>query len=357
MSHRKNILLFYNHFSSFIKKDLEILSSEFNVQQHDFLPKKKWQTPFSFSAQKLFLLRYIWSADLIVIQFAGYHSFLPALYARIFGKPCLIISGGTDAHYFPKIGYGNWQKKFLSWFTKASFQLCSHIAPKHKTLMQCDYTYDKSEPSQQGIYARLPQLKTPFTEITNGYDTVKWHCTKENLPAGRQGKKNTFITVSGAWEYHFQQQLKGIDLILEVATSFPDCEFIILGVDDKNRIQTKSPNVKILPAVKNEELIDIFSECEFYLQLSMAEGFPNSLCEAMLCECIPIGSNVFSIPEIIGDSGFVLKNRSVNELTQIIQQALSAEKDTLRNKARLRITENYTLEKRKEKLLALCKRL
>ena len=350
MRKQKNVLVFYNHLSSFIKKDLQILSEEFNVKSHDFLPKKKWQTPFSFSAQKLFLLRYIWSADLIVVQFAGYHSFLPALWAKVFGKPCLIISGGTDAHYFPKIGYGNWQKEFLSWFTKASFQWCSHIAPKHKSLMQCDYNYDKQEPAQQGIYARLPQLKVPFTEITNGYDTVKWHCTKTK-------KKNTFITVSGAWEYSFQQQLKGIDLILEVASMFPDCEFIILGVDNQSRIQTQSAKVKILHAVKNEELIDIFSECEFYLQLSMAEGFPNSLCEAMLCECIPIGSNVFSIPEIIGDSGFVLQNRNVDELRRLIQQALNADKNVLKKKAQLRIAENYTLEKRKEKLLSLCRNL
>jgi len=350
MQKQKNVLVFYNHLSSFIKKDLQILSEEFNVKSHDFLPKKKWQTPFSFSAQKLFLLRYVWSADLIVVQFAGYHSFLPALWARIFGKPCLIISGGTDAHYFPKIGYGNWQKKFLRWFTKASFQLCSHIAPKHKTLMVCKYFYDFLEPKEQGIYARLPQLETPFTEIPNGYDIVKWHCTKTK-------KKNTFITVSGAWEYPFQQQLKGIDLILDVAPFFPECEFIILGVDDEKRIQNKSQNVKVLPAVKNEELINIFSECEFYLQLSIAEGFPNSLCEAMLCECIPVGSNVFSIPEIIGDSGFLLNNRSSDELIQLIRQTLNSDKETLRKKARLRITDNYTLETRKEKLLSLCRSL
>ena len=138
---------------------------------------------------------------------------------------------------------------------------------------------------------------------------------------------------------------------------FPDCEFIILGVDNQSRIQTQSAKVKILHAVKNEELIDIFSECEFYLQLSMAEGFPNSLCEAMLCECIPIGSNVFSIPEIIGDSGFVLQNRNVDELRRLIQQALNADKNVLKKKAQLRIAENYTLEKRKEKLLSLCRNL
>ncbi len=284
------------------------------------------------------------------MQFAGYHSLLPALLGKVFGVPCLIVVGGTDAHYFPGIGYGNWQKKVLKTFTAFSFRLCTHIAPKHTSLINSTYSYDPSEPNHQGIFARLHQLKTPYTEITNGYDAVKWHCTSPK-------KKNTFITVSGAWEYHFQQQLKGIDLILQVAPSFPDCEFIILGVDNENRIKTNLPNIKILPGVKNEELINIFSGCEFYLQLSMAEGFPNALCEAMLCECIPIGSAVFSIPEIIGNSGFVLQSRNTEQLKQAIELAINSDRQTLKKHARLRITENYTLQIRKQKLLNLCNNL
>ncbi|MBP6730890.1 MAG: glycosyltransferase family 4 protein [Chitinophagales bacterium] len=311
------------------------------------MPKTKLRTPLSFVSQLLFLLANIGKAELLVVQFAGYHSLLPALLGKFFGVPCLIVVGGTDAHYFPGIGYGNWQKTGLKLFTALSFRLCTHIAPKHSSLIKSAYNYDSAEPNQQGIFARLPQLKTPYTQITNGYDSIKWHCTTPK-------KKNTFITVSGAWEYHFQQQLKGIDLILQVAPSFPECEFIILGVDNANRIQTTLPNIKILPGVKNEELINIFSGCEFYMQLSMAEGFPNALCEAMLCECIPIGSAVFSIPEIIGDSGFVLQSRNAAQLKQLIEKAIHSEKELLRKKARARIEENYTLQTRKEKLLALC---
>lgn len=350
MNKKPTILFFFNHSSSFIKKDLEILAAEFTVYSHDFYREKKWQVLFSFSFQKLFLLRHIPRARLVLVQFAGYHSLLPVLYAKICRKPCVIISGGTDAHYFPNIGYGNWQKRFLKTFTALSFKWCSHLAPKHKTLMYSEYRYDNREPALQGISARLPNLKIPFTEITNGYDSAKWHCTAEKKP-------NTFITVSGAWQYSFQQQLKGIDLILEAAKSFPEAEFIILGVDDINRIPNPPANVTIQPAVKNEELITIFSRCEFYLQLSMAEGFPNSICEAMLCECIPIGSAVFSIPEIIGDCGYILHHRSGDELKQVLAQALTGEKKLLGKKARQRIAENYSLQNRQQKLIALCRHL
>ncbi len=321
--------------------------AEFEVSSHDFLPKTKMHTPLSFLSQLFFLFKNLPTADLLIVQFAGYHSLLPALFGWVLRKPCLIVTGGTDAHYFPNIGYGNWQKPVLKTFTALSFKFCSHIAPKHKSLIKSSYSYDPTEPAQQGIYARLPELKTPYTEITNGYDTVKWQCQK-------QKRKNTFITVSGAWEYHFQQQLKGIDLILAVANSFPASEFIILGVDDKSRIPSPPANVKVLPAVQNEELINIFSECEYYLQLSMAEGFPNALCEAMLCGCIPIGSAVFSIPEIIGDSGFILTERNPVALTALIKKALASDNANLPQKARARIAANYTLETRRQKLLHLC---
>jgi glycosyltransferase involved in cell wall biosynthesis len=344
---QKNILFFYNHLSSFVKKDIDILAESYNVRPHDFLPKSKLHTPVSFIKQFFFLLIGIGSTDLVLVQFAGYHSFLPALFGWLFRIPCLIVVGGTDAHYFPGIGYGNWQKPVLRTFTKLSFRFCSHIAPKHATLMNCAYTYALDEPQQQGVYARIPGLQTPYTEITNGYDEIKWHCVAPKKP-------NTFITVSGAWEYHFQQQLKGIDLILHVAPQFPHCEFIILGVDNDSRIHATSPNVKVLPAVKNEELIKIFSSCEYYLQLSMAEGFPNALCEAMLCECIPIGSDVFSIPEIIGNSGFVLQEHNADDLSALLKQALLADKQSLRTKARHRIAANYTIKKRKKRLLQLC---
>ena len=142
-----------------------------------------------------------------------------------------------------------------------------------------------------------------------------------------------------------------------MAPFFPECEFAILGMQDASGLPNKPANVKVLPPLKNEGLIDVFSASEFYLQLSVAEGFPNAICEAMLCECIPIGSNVFSIPEIIGDSGFVLKKRDVKELKLLIQKAIECDKAALMKNSRERIAQNYSLLKRREKLLELCNAL
>ncbi len=346
----KTALIFYSVRSTFVKKDIEILSADFNVLEHDFFSPSKVGVIWSLISQKIFLLKNIWKADLLICEFAAYQSLLPALYGRLLGKPCLIVVGGTDAHYFPVIGYGNWQKPVLRTFTAISFRLCTHIAPKHRSLMQSEYHYDEHEPQQQGIYARLPHLKTPYTEIPNGYDAEKWKCIAPK-------RKNTFITVANGWQFGFQQRLKGIDLILSVAPFFPDCEFIILGVDDPGVLPETPGNITVMPPVKNEELIAVFSSCQFYLQLSMAEGFPNSICEAMLCECIPIGSDVFSIPEIIGDSGFVLTKRDVQLLRQTIGMALSSDKRELGKKARARIADNYTLQQRSLKLSRLCENL
>jgi glycosyltransferase involved in cell wall biosynthesis len=347
---KKTALLFCAFRSSFLQKDRDILDTEFQILEHDFDAKNKAGTPLKFVSQKLFLLRNIAKADIIMCQFAGYHSLLPALFGKISRKPCLIIVGGTDAHDFPGIGYGNWQKRFLKTFTALSFRLCTHIAPKHRALMNFDYSYDPGEPPKQGIYAHLPSLKTPFTEIPNGYDAEKWKC----LSAKR---KNTFITIGTSWEYPFQRQLKGVDLITNVASYFPDCEFVILGATEALLPANHASNLKILPPKKHEELAKVLSEYEFYMQLSIAEGFPNSLSEAMLCECVPIGSNVFGIPEIIGNTGFILKHRDTEELKKLIEKALASDATRLGKQARSRIAENYTYVKRSEKLLNLCNRL
>ncbi len=345
MSKRK-ILFFYPHLSTFIRNDEIILSERFNVKGFSFGIKQKWLTPLAFLKQSFILLRYGWTSDFILCKFSAYHSFFPCLFARLIGKPSLIMAGGMDTVSFPSIRYGNFSRELLGTFTRWSYMLASRISPNHQTLIRSDYTYTKDCYPAQGILNFCPGLKTPFTVIHNGFEPDKWKRVSKK-------KENAFITVSGNLEYPFQVQLKGIDLILSAAPLFPSCTFTIIGITKKiinDSIKTIPKNVLLLPPVPNEKLIEYFSESEFYMQLSLAEGFPNALCEAMLCECIPIVSGVFSMPDIVSGSGFIVRERNTALLAKVIEEALGSDKKLLQEKARRRIQENYTLEKRKTAL-------
>ena len=347
------ILYFHTGSSSFVNKDIAILSEIDEVKVFAFSSDKKWKTPFLLIKQKLFILRHLFSTKLYVAQFAGYHGYLPGLFARLTGENFLVIAGGTDCVSFPAIGYGNFNKKLLGLFTKLSFKLATHVSPKHITLISYNYTYDKSIPSEQGIKAFVKNYNTPTTVIPNGYDDTQFYKSTDK-------KKNSFITVTGGLEFSFQQQLKGIDLILKVANEFPDCEFTIVGVPSTIKLPITSANVKTIPPTKNNEIQKLYSEHQFYLQLSMAEGFPNALCEAMLCECVPVVSNVFSMPEIIESAGFILNERNEELLSSLIQSAIATTENELDSRGQLArriISEKYSLMNRKEKLVALVKGL
>ncbi|MFN6091562.1 MAG: hypothetical protein ACK44N_04025, partial [Bacteroidota bacterium] len=95
------ILYFHTGSSSFVNKDISILSEIDEVKVFAFSSDKKWKTPFLLIKQKLFILRHIFSTKLYVTQFAGYHGCLPGLFARLTGENFLVIAGGTDCVSFP----------------------------------------------------------------------------------------------------------------------------------------------------------------------------------------------------------------------------------------------------------------
>ena len=99
----------------------------------------------------------------------------------------------------------------------------------------------------------------------------------------------------------------------------------------------------------HQDLKRYYSEAKVFCLLSLTEGMSNVLCEAMLCECIPVGSDVTFIPDIIGNTGYIVKHRDITEIKQQVLNALNSDPQ-LGKLARQRILDNYTLEKR-EKIL------
>ncbi|MBP9705534.1 MAG: glycosyltransferase [Chitinophagales bacterium] len=343
---QKKVLFFYPKLFTFIQIDKEILEKQFDVKSFEFGPSSKIFTPISFIKQFFFLVWQIRNTKVIVCDFAGYVSFLPTLFGKIFSVPTLMILCGTECYSFPSIHYGNFNKKLLGLFTSWSYKMATHLAPVHKSMVLSNYTYDDKDFPKQGYRYFCPFANQPFTELNYGFNAERFYYT------GINRNPNSFLTVvsnsEGSTFYR-----KGLDLIIEAAKELPEFSFTIIGRGERLNAIEKSSNITIHPWIPNEELKNYYSAHEFYLQISMIEGFPNTLGEAMLCGCIPIGSDAASIPEIIGDCGFILKKKNSAMFTQLLREASICNKQNLSQCSMERIKQNWPSDRRAKELIQI----
>ena len=327
--------------STFVKRDIRILEREFNVTEYYFNTTIKLQLPIAFFKQFFYLLFNINKFHSVVVQSSGYVSFLPVILGKLFNTPVVIIAIGTDCANRPEINYGAHRKPILSWFTRFSFRFASLILPVHKSLEESYYSYMKIKFPNQGIRSFIPNIKTPIIEMVNGFDTEKWKLLD------MKRKPNSFLTVTLALT-ETGYYLKGIDLIVVLAKAFPTYNFTIVG---KVYMKETCPeNIILMENLSHSDLLEVYNQHQYYLQLSMSEGFPNALCEAMLCGCIPIGSDVAGIPDIIGEAGYILKKKNEEDLIELIN---NLSKSTItREEARDQIIANFPLSRRESEFLA-----
>jgi len=329
--------------TAFTERDIEMLQPYFKITALAFT-NSPMKLPFYFLIQFFQLLVLLPRTSYYLCFFGGYHSVLPTFFGKIFRKKVFIQCGGTDAMNMPEINYGNFRKKWLRKAIVYSFKNCSKILPVAEALIRQDYYYDSQINPKQGLLNLIPDLDTPIQVIHNGFDTSFWKETENRKTP------NSFITVAAGISRENRALVKGIDLILEMAAGYPDFEFTLVGDENFN---SSLKNVRVIGKADPEALRDLFSQHRFYLQLSTSEGFPNALAEAMLCGCVPIGSAVGAIPEIIGETGFVLNKKDPSLLKQIFEELKSADLDLLSNTAITRVGENFGYHKRQKSLVQL----
>ena len=280
-------------------------------------------------------------------MFGGYHALLPMLIGRVFSLPTFIILGGTDCVSYPSIGYGTFRKVIQGWFTSGAYRLAKRLLPVHESLLYREETYYRMDSDYQGCRYWCKNLLTPSTTIYNGYDADRW------VIEANQKRGLTFATIASA-KNASTVILKGIDLVIVVAGYFPQCEFLIIGISEFLIPANAPKNVIFRPFETQKRILELLEETQFYLQLSISEGFPNALCEAMLSQCIPICSDVGAMPEIVGECGFIVYKREVDLLREAIESAIAVDnKKILGTNARKRIVEHFSMARREKEFKKL----
>ncbi|MDP2039729.1 MAG: glycosyltransferase family 4 protein [Algoriphagus sp.] len=327
--------------TAFIDRDLEMIGPVSAIKSLEFT-QSPLKLPFFFVLQFFQLLWYLPKTSQYLCFFGGYHSVLPAWFGRVFGKKCTIQAGGTDCINMPEIGYGNFRKKWLRKATVYSFKNCSLILPVAEALVKQDYRYDPKISPKQGLLNLIPDLKTPIQVIPNGFDTEYWR------DLGKERKPFSFISVATGTSHPARAIVKGYDLIEKLAENHPDWTFTLVG--DSAYVSPNS-NVLVLGKMNPAELLNSYNSHQFYLQLSTSEGFPNALGEAMACGCVPIGSAVGAIPEIIGETGLILFQKDPKMLNSLIFTLFNESSKVSPQVARLRILTHFSFKNRRDALL------
>ena len=197
-----------------------------------------------------------------------------------------------------------------------------------------------------GLNKNIIGLSTPIQVVHNGVETNTF------VINNNYREPNTFLTIAMGLENEKNVKLKGIDLILSWAEKNPNNKVTIVGSESIFNYHNKLKNVKVIGKVNQLELLQYYNENKYYLQLSISESFGLSLCESMLCGCIPIVSNTGIMPEIIEDKGYVLLKRNLTLLTKLINSILidKTEKDLF--EIRNLIVKKYSINLRSKKIMS-----
>ena len=342
---KQKVLYFYPNEASYVNKDLAIIGKKYEIIKYRVEPSQVALLPIRMLYQLYLCIRYF-RIKYIICQFAGYHSFIPMLIGKLSPAKTVVVLGGSDCASFPEIDYGNYRKPVLGLFTTKSIQLADIISPVHEKMIHADYHYENFKRQTQGFKAFTGEVKGRIEVIYNGFVTDKFKDLKL--------ERNTGFVCIAAYNRPTVFYLKGIDLLTKAAEHFPEIPFTIIGVDAAFMSQKRPQNLTYLPFMPQEDLVEVLNKHRFYCQLSISEGFPNALGEAMLCGCVPLVSEVGSMPAIIGDTGFVLSKYDENLLFEKITEMLAAPNLTqLSENARNRILQNFTIQQREDALLAL----
>ena len=326
MSNKTKILFIGSLGSSFIRKDLELLEKHFDVKVVNLNLRRNNKNIMNVILK---IFKGVLWADLMFSWFAGEHAFWAVRLSKIFKKKSIVVVGGYEVAKVPEVGYG-------AMLNPRSAHRVKYVLKNTNKVLTVDDFLKRDAIKNAEVDGG--NIKT----VPTGYDAKKLKMNGE--------KDNLVITVSYITDNTIKR--KGLDTFVRAARYLPDVEFVLIGKYTDDSIEyLKSiapPNIKFTGFIPEEDLIKYYQRAKVYCQLSRYEGLPNALCEAMLCGCVPVGTDYCGIPTAIGDAGFYVPYGDEKATAEAIREALKSDKG---KEARERTKKMFPIERRERDLI------
>ncbi|HIJ98624.1 TPA: glycosyltransferase family 4 protein [archaeon] len=329
---KKKILLVAQNLDDMILDDSKILKKYFDV---DILIIKSGAQMVAKLGK---LIEKIRKADLCLVWFATSYAFFTTMFAKLFGKPTVLVVGGYDVVKVPEIGYGLAAHPIKRIFPIFALQWADAVLPF-------------SEDSEA-------QMLKNFDLDSDKVRTIHLGVNPVALKKYKKKKGNTAVTVGVMTKSNLTR--KGLEVFVRAAKYLPDVKFVLIGdAPDKatseylKNIATPNVHLKNL-GYNTEKIVQELSKAKVYVQVSYHEGFGRAMAEAMCQECVPVVSARGAIPEVVLNTGFyVHKLGNPQEVAEKIRMAI---KSKLGKKARKQAMQ-FTLEKREKALIEVVNNL
>ena len=318
-----NILVIYNHDSSWVHDDIAILKKHFNVKTFFYKKDKKRKN----------LEQLIKISDVIYIWFASFHGVKASYLAKKYGKKIITVASGYSVANVKEFNYGLAVHFYTRWI------------PKY-ILKRTDVIIAVSESNKKEIL-NLIKNHHNIKVVYHGFDT-DFFKADDSIQ-----KKNMVITVGGLDRVSIKR--KGIDKFLSIAHKCPNISFQVIGKihDEMQSFIDKSPNnVNFTGFVTRNELLKYYQKAKVYAQFSFHEGFGCTVAEAMLCNCVPIVTNRGSLPEVVGESGYVIPYWDEKKAINAVRIALELPFDQNQD-IREKTINRFSLTLREKKILEI----
>jgi len=278
-------------------------------------------------------------------------SILPFIKAALSMKPIVVVAGGNEAmlNYDSADGipFGYLE---TPWYKKLATRICLRYATVILVVSKYMVNHVKRLGASNPIvvyhsidaktFKPAEYAKIFITTIFNSY-------------------KNTVKIKRG------RVFLQSIPLILK---EFPKQKFMIIGKKGNGYKQLQqlvsdlciAENIEFIGHIDNSQIPKYLQKSKLYVQISESETFGVAIAEAMSCGIPVVTSRQAAIPEIVGNYGIYVDHNDPKSVATAIINLLrksKSERKEIGLKARSRIVENFSYEKRKKLIKQIIEKL